>query len=197
MFCAARDPAYKLAAETLQETAEIQISARHLRNLAVQIGGELESARDAKTEAYFQQPLPRVPTTPSTPIALACVSVDGGRTQTRLDGGPNGVQEPHWRETKNAVFMRMTGVQFDVDPHPELPECFRDRKYMKKLLSGVVDEEREFHRYREVGLEVLASRTVVPHLPQFALRQRFIRPHDGGRSGFARVLYRSEKCLRR
>jgi len=143
MFCAARDPAYKLAAETLQETAEIQISARHLRNLAVQIGGELEVTRDTKTEAYFQQSLPRVPTTPSTPIALACVSVDGGRTQTRLDGGPNGVQEPHWRETKNAVLMRMTGVQFDKDPHPELPDCFQDRKYMKKLLSGVGDEDTD------------------------------------------------------
>lgn len=137
MFCAARDPAYKLAAETLRETAEIQISARHLRNLAVQVGGELEAARDASTEAYFQQPLPRVPTTPKTPIALACVSADGGRTQTRLDGGPNGVQQPHWRETKNAVFMRMTGVAYGEDPHPELPECFRDRKYMRKLLSGV------------------------------------------------------------
>ena len=140
MFCAARDPAYKLAAETLRETAEIQITARHLRNLAVQIGGELQVARDTKTQAYFQRPLPSAPTAPSTPIALACVSVDGGRVQTRLDGGPNGVQQPHWRETKNAVLMRMTGVQFEDDPHPELPDCFRDRKYMKKLLSGVEDE---------------------------------------------------------
>ena len=141
VFCAARDPAYKLAAETLRETAEIRISARHLRNVAVQIGGELEQARDARTDAYFQQPLPRVPTEPSTPIALACVSVDGGRVQTRLDGGPNGVQEPHWRETKNAVLMRMTGVQFDDDPHPELPDCFRDRKYLQKLLPGLEDDE--------------------------------------------------------
>jgi hypothetical protein len=141
MFCAARDPAYKLAAETLRETAEIQISARHLRNLAVQIGGELQDERDAQTEAYFQQPLPRVPTVPSTPISLACVSVDGGRMQTRLDGGSNGVQQPHWRETKNAVLLRMTGVQFDHDPHAELPACFRDRKYLKKLLSGVEDED--------------------------------------------------------
>jgi hypothetical protein len=140
MFCVARDPAYQLAAETLQETAEIRISARHLRNLAVQIGGELKSVRDTKTEAYFQQPLPRVPTVPDTPIALACVSVDGGRMQTRLDGGPNGVHQPHWRENKNAVFTRMTGVQFDDDPHPEFPECFRDRKFMKKLLSGIEDE---------------------------------------------------------
>ena len=137
MFCAARDPAYQLGAETLWETAEIRISARHLRNLAVQVGGELQVATAAKTESYFQQPLPRVRTVPSTPIALACVSIDGGRAQTRLDGGPNGVQEPHWRETKNAVLMRMTGVEFDDDPCPELPDCFQDRKYMKKLLSGV------------------------------------------------------------
>ena len=141
MFCAARDPAYKLAAETLRETAEIQISARHLRNLSVQVGGELEATRDATTESYFQQSLPRVHTVPSVPIALACVSVDGGRTQTRLDGGANGVQQPHWRETKNAVFMRMTGVAFDEDPCPELPDCFQDRKYMKKLLSGVDAEQ--------------------------------------------------------
>ena len=141
MFCAARDPAYKLAAETLRETAEIEISARHLRNLAVQVGGELEVTRDATTESYFQQPLPRVHTVPSVPIALACVSVDGGRTQTRFDGGANGVQQPHWRETKNAVFMRMTGVAFDEDPCPELPDCFQDRKYMKKLLSGVDAEQ--------------------------------------------------------
>lgn len=141
MFCAARDPAYKLAAETLRETAEIQMTARHLRNLAVQIGGELQATRDTKTKAYFEQPLPSAATVPNTPIALACVSVDGGRVQTRLDGGPNGVQQPHWRETKNAVLMRMTGVQFEEDPHPELPDCFRDRKYMKKLLSGVEDED--------------------------------------------------------
>ena len=141
MFCAARDPAFKLAAETLQETAEIWISGRHLRNLTVLIGGEMKRERDAKTEAYFQQSLPRHITVPKSKIPLAVVSVDGGRIQTRVEGGSNGVEQPHWRETKNAVFMRMTGKQFDEDPHPELPECFKDRKYMKKLLPGIGDEE--------------------------------------------------------
>jgi hypothetical protein len=143
MFCTARDPAFELAAETLQETADIQISARHLQNLSKRIGGKLESERDATTEAYFEQPLPHQPTTPSTPIRLACVSVDGGRIQTRIESSSNGVQDPHWRETKNALFMRMTGKQFDTDPHPELPECFQDSKYMEKLLSGVCNEEDE------------------------------------------------------
>jgi len=143
MFCTARDPAFELAAETLQETADIQISARHLQNLSKRIGGELESERDAMTDAYFEQPLPRQPTTPSMPISLAYVSIDGGRIQTRLDAGSSGVQDPHWRETKNALFMRMTGKQFDTDPHPELPECFQDSKYMENLLSGVCDEDDE------------------------------------------------------
>ena len=140
MRSVARDPAYHLAAATLQDVGDITISGRHLRNLTVQIGGELEQDRDARTDAYFGQSLPRVSTAPITPILLACVSLDGGRMQTRLDGGPNGVQEPHWRETKNALFLRMTGVQFREDPHPDLPVCFRDRQYMKKLLSGVAEE---------------------------------------------------------
>ena len=140
MRSVARDPAYHLAAATLQEVGDIAISGRHLRNLTVQIGGELAEDRQERTDAYFQQPLPRIAREPSTPIRLACVSLDGGRMQTRLDGGPNGVQEPHWRETKNALFMRMTGVQFPEDPHPELPACFQDRQYMKKLLAGVAEE---------------------------------------------------------
>jgi hypothetical protein len=119
----------------------------------MQVGGELEAARDSKTEAYFQQALPYVPTAPKTPIALACVSVDGGRVQTRLDGGPNGVQEPHWRENKNGVFMRMTGVQFDDDPHPELPDCFSNRKYMKKLLSGVAEEDVDDSEHEKSDLK--------------------------------------------
>jgi len=141
MTCAARLPAYQLAAATLEEIGDITISGRHLGNLATQIGGELAEKRDAQTAAYFDQPLPRMVTEPSTPIPLACVSGDGGRLQTRRECRINGVQDPHWREDKNAIFMRMTGVQFADDPAPDLPGCFQDRQYMKKLLSGVCEED--------------------------------------------------------
>ena len=140
MYCAGTQPAYHLASKALDKVGDISITGRHIGNLAEGIGEELANERDARTDAYFEQTLPRVFTDPGTPIPLATVSVDGGRMQTRVDGGPNGVQQPHWRETKNALFMRMTGVAFEADPHPELPECFRDRGYMKKLLSGLVDE---------------------------------------------------------
>lgn len=140
MYCVATQPAYHLASDALDKVGDISITGRHIGNLAQWIGEELADARDARTDAYFKQLFPRVQTEPSTPIPLAAVSVDGGRVQTRADGGPNGVQQPHWRETKNSLFMRMTGVAFEVDPHPEFPECFRSRGYMKKLLSGLADE---------------------------------------------------------
>jgi hypothetical protein len=140
MYCAGTQPAYHLASKALDKVGDISVTGRHLGNLAEGIGEELAGDRDARTDAYFEQPLPRVRAAPGTPIPLATVSVDGGRMQTREVGSENGVQVPHWRETKNALFMRMTGVAFEVDPHPELPACFRDRRYMKKLLSGLADE---------------------------------------------------------
>ena len=121
----------------LDELGGISVSSRHLNNLTVKIGAELAEARDTRTAAYFDQPLPRIPQRAETPISLATVSIDGGRMQTRLDGASTGVHDPHWRETKNALFLRMNGVSFQEDPHPELPECFVDRHGMKTLLPGV------------------------------------------------------------
>ena len=94
---------------------------------------------NARTEAYFAQPLPRQHAPAKTPIELACVSVDGGRMQTRDEGGGKGVHHPHWRENKNALFLRMKSGCFADDPHPELPACFASRERMKKLLSGVCE----------------------------------------------------------
>ena len=103
----------------------------------MKIGVELAKDRDARTAAYLDQPLPRTRHRAEMPIPLATVSIDGGRMQTRLDGSGVGVHDPHWRETKNALFLRMNGVSFEEDPHPELPECFVDRHRMKTLLPGV------------------------------------------------------------
>lgn len=96
-------PAYHLASESLLKLSDISITGRHIGNLSESIG-----------KAYFDQTLPRVQTEPSTPIPLAVVSVDGGRMQTRASGGPNGVQDPQWGETKNAMFMRMSGVSEEI-----------------------------------------------------------------------------------
>ena len=137
VVASAHVPSYSIGSKLLDKLGGISISSRHLNNLTVKIGGELAQDRDARTAAYFDQPLPRIPRRPEMPIPLATVSIDGGRMQTRLESGGLGVHNPHWRETKNALFLRMNGVSFEEDPHPELPACFLDRHVMKTLLPGI------------------------------------------------------------
>lgn len=137
----AHTPSYAIGAKVLDVVGDVSISSRGLNKQSVKIGTELVEARDARTEKYFGQPLPkRRETQPATPIPLAVASCDGGRMQTRLAGGGQGVHNPAWRETKNALFLRMNGRSFDIDPHTELPGCFTDRARMKQLLCGVESE---------------------------------------------------------
>lgn len=143
LVASAHVPSYSTGSKLLDELGGISISGRHLNNLTVKIGAELAEDRDTRTAAYFDQPLPRIPRRAETPISLATVSIDGGRMQTRLDGASTGVHDPHWRETKNALFLRMSGVSFQEDPHPELPKCFVDRHGMKTLLPGVEPPQGE------------------------------------------------------
>jgi len=153
VIASAHVSSYSIGAKLLKELGGISISSRHLNNLTAKVGSEMAVARAARTAAYFDQPLPRTLRRPETPISLATVSIDGGRMQTRLDGGGVGVHCPHWRETKNALFIRMNGVSFQQDPHPELPECFADRHRMKTLLPGVepAEDDRKGDRQAASG----------------------------------------------
>lgn len=142
---------YSIGAKLLDELAGISITGRHLNNLTVKTGAELAEDRDARTAAYFDQPLPRIAQRAEMPISLATVSIDGGRMQTRLDGASTGVHNPRWRETKNALFLRMNGVSFQEDPHGELPQCFVDRHCMKTLLPGVESTQSEREDDRQLA----------------------------------------------
>ncbi len=141
VLAAAYTPSFAIGEIVLRKIGGIPITGRGLNKTAAKIGVEMVADRDARTEAYFNQPLPRQHAGPKTAIQLACVSVDGGRMQTRDEGGGKGVHHPHWRETKNALFLRMKSDRFVDDPHPDLPACFADRKRMKTLLPGVGEED--------------------------------------------------------
>ena len=134
-------PSYALGEIVLREIGGVDLTGRALNKTVVKIGTELAQRRDAEVEAHFNRPLPRRRARPKTPIALACVSVDGGRMQTRDEGAGVGVHDPHWRETKNALFLRMKCRSFDADPHPELPACFADQEGLKTLLPGVAEHK--------------------------------------------------------
>jgi len=141
ILAAAYTPSYAVGELVLDKIGGIKLTGRALNKTAVRIGMEIVQQHDAQVEAYFSQPLLRRCTKPQTPIELACVSNDGGRMQTREEGAGLGVHNPHWRETKNALFSRMKSRSFASDPHPELPLCFATREGVKGLLSGVAQSD--------------------------------------------------------
>lgn len=125
------------AAVALQVVGEVQICGRTVNKFVTQIGSQMQADRDAGTQQYLDQPLPRKPQQVEPPIALAAVFCDGGRMRTRAEDQGRGVHEPHWRETKNAGFHRMQSESREQDPQPELPECFRNQAYVEKLVLGL------------------------------------------------------------
>lgn len=134
---AAVSSSFDQAEFSLQVVGELEISDRQINKLAKEMGSELVNQRNAQTEQFVDQPLPRTSTPPTTPIDLAAVFTDGGRMRTREPGLGTGVHNAHWRETKNAAFHRMTSKSFEVDPQPELPDCFRNEAYVEKLVNGL------------------------------------------------------------
>lgn len=127
---------FKVAADIFTLLTDLVVTDRTVRNKTIAIGGELANARAAITDAHLTRPLPLPPKVAQPAVSLAVAQVDGGRMQTRASGCGVGVHDPHWRESKNAGFYRMTGTRFDEDPHRELPSCFTNPKQMAGLLDG-------------------------------------------------------------
>lgn len=123
-MAAAVAPSFETAVRLLDQITDLSISPRHLQDLTHEIGGELAAERDRRTQRTRDRPLNTPPRPAEPPLALAAVMTDGGRMQTRRPGSKTGVHQPHWRETKSAVLLRMTDVATGHDPHPELPRCF-------------------------------------------------------------------------
>ena len=49
---------------------------------------------------------------------------------------------PSWREDKIALLATATITVSGSDPEPDLPDCFRDQKFVEKLLRGIWVEKR-------------------------------------------------------
>ena len=137
LHMAAVSSSFDQAEVSLKVVGELEISDRQINNLANEMGNELARQRDQQTERFVNQPLPRHATAPATPIDLAVIFTDGGRMRTCEPGRGRGVHNAQWRETKNAAFHRMTSKSFEIDPQPELPDCFRNQTYVEKLVHGL------------------------------------------------------------
>jgi hypothetical protein len=131
---AAREHSFREASEAMSDLAEVTISDRQLGRIAHEVGQHLQADRDDQVSRYQVHTLePRVTMRP----ALAVVEVDGGRLQIRGSGEGPGAHGASWREDKVAVLATMATVASDVDPEPELPDCFRDREYVEKVIGAI------------------------------------------------------------
>ena len=130
-----------IAAKLLKSFLQLKISAKQVSLLTTLVGDELRERRDARVDVWKNRQLTQ-PKTVADPLPqLASVQIDGGRIQTRDAEAGHGVFNPHWRETKNASFHRMSTQSYPADPHPDLPSCFSSRKNMSELLTGLSDDK--------------------------------------------------------
>lgn len=130
----ARQSSFREAAEALKDLADVDISGRQAGRIAQEVGQQLQADRDQRV-AEFQAG--KLKAEVETRPALALVGVDGGRLQIRNEGDGPGAHESSWREDKIAVLATAAITSFDSDPEPDLPDCFRSREYVEKLVRGI------------------------------------------------------------
>ncbi len=140
---------WKKGARALAKLATLDISAKEVSRITLQIGQELRERQER--DAAFQQRR-QLAATNAQPVDIACVEVDGGRMRTRASGRGRGVHEHGWKETKVAALWRMTGATFSSDPHPEPPRCFLDPKHVPKMVREIKRQRAESHE-RDENLE--------------------------------------------
>ena len=124
--------AYK-AQKMLRKLAEVSVSVPEIMELSGMIGQELYEHLQQQSAAHAEQGLKPQH---AEPPRVAAVSADGGRIMTRAEG-ERGVHGQAWKETKNACLMTMSSTPSGKDPHPELPACFSDRRYVEQLVRDV------------------------------------------------------------
>jgi hypothetical protein len=111
--------------------AGVDISPRHLGQLAHEIGSELARQRDGKAAAHRRRQLPaRV----AAPPEVVAVEVDGGRLRARAAGSGPGVHQPQSKEDKIACLVSLRSDRHEQDPQPEPPPSFTEPRRVQRLV---------------------------------------------------------------
>lgn len=130
------------ASNRLAALADLEIGPKPIERLVHRIGQERVDQRNMAVAAHQRLPLmarddaadPRRPCP-----AVAMVSVDGGRLQTRPaaseESGPP--RTSHWRESKVSVLETYQSVVHSTDPDPHVPRCFLDLKRTMEVVRGL------------------------------------------------------------
>ena len=154
---------YKEAARVVKKQAGITATPMQISRLVQTIGEELLEQREAQTLAHRHGKL--ATPTDQPPVEIACVQIDGGRMLTRAPDQGRGVHDEAWKESKVAALWKMTGREFDHDPQPEPPECFRDPEHVRRLVKGL-KSQRELHATEPKAGESVPSPTAPDPQPK-------------------------------
>jgi hypothetical protein len=123
---------YERAAIVLARVGGVAISGRHVGRIAKRIGGELVAEQRGRARTHGNGELP---VEVANPPQLAVVEFDGGRIRTRGESRGPGTHDPAWRESKNALFLRMNSEIHDTDPCEELPGFLQNRRTVRQLVQ--------------------------------------------------------------
>ena len=137
----------------LFKLSEVSVTEPIIDKLSTVIGAELQTHMQQQALAHSQQQMdPQYAEAPQ----VAAVAVDGGRILTREKAG-RGVHAQQWKETKVSCLLTMSSSQSDEDPHPELPSCFANEKYVDRLV-------RELHTVKSGTQESLENEAEIEEI---------------------------------
>lgn len=142
VYAGVQSTSFQKASDHLAELADVNVKPKPIERLVHRIGQERVEQRDSATLAYQQLPLmekDRVANPERPSPAVAMVSVDGGRLQTRADASdpPESERNSHWRESKVSVLETYQSEVRPTDPDPDVPRCFLDLKRTIEVVRGL------------------------------------------------------------
>ena len=123
---------FKQAQQHMKVLAGMEMSDRHLQELAERFGAEREQKRDEEVALTKQDKLEvKVLNKPE----VCAVYVDAGKAQTRQEdeGKGPGVRGAAWADTKAACLVTYQAQEYAEDPQPEVPQKLMDRKTVKEI----------------------------------------------------------------
>lgn len=130
---------FQAASSQLAELADVTVAPKPIERLVHRIGAERVDQRNAAVATHQRLPLvdkDAVANRGRPCPAVAMVSVDGGRLQTRPDTSQP-KQTSHWRESKVSVLETYQSVVHQADPDPDVPRCFLDLKRTAEMIRGM------------------------------------------------------------
>lgn len=140
VYAGANTSSFANASRDFFHLLDLRIDPKHFERLTHRIGQERIDERDAICEDWLDMTLTErdVPEADIVAPDLAVVEMDGGRLQVRSDAPSHGKSDTsHWKEDKIGVLLSMTSQTHEVDPCPEIPDCFVNPQYATQLAVEV------------------------------------------------------------